>query len=252
METSNTFSIKRVALLMQRHVFYNLRIYLTSFAAFSSLLIIISLLNTLTSNGQFSKEIIIVLGEVFLFWGGMFLTSNIFKELSSKHRGWLYMMLPANPSEKILSYWLLTTIGYTVMVSLTLIASSIIISVFSTPIFKTAFYVFNPFAADYLAVLTLYCITQSLFFFGAIYFKKHNFIKTILSLCAFIAILGVIAVPIIYLLFGSTSIDSSNFNLVDDHFFTVALPNIAKVLYYGFMVPFFITVSYFKFKEREV
>jgi len=252
METSNTFSIKRVALLMNRHLFYNLKTYLMSFAAVGSILIVISLLSTYTNGGVFYEKNFVNLGEVFLFIGGILLTSNIFKEISSKHRGWLYMMLPANPSEKIISYWLLTTIGYAVISSLTLIISSIVLSTLSTLIFKTTFYLFNPFNAIHLEILLHYCIVQSLFFFGAIFFQKNNFLKTILSVFVFQTILGFIALFIMYLLFGSVKMELNNMVLADDPFFTVTLPNTAKLLYYGVMVPFFIIVSYFKLKEREV
>ncbi len=252
MNTSNSLSIRRVAFLMYRHVFYNLKTYLMSFAAVASILIVISLLSTLTNGGNFSEGGFITLGELFLFIGGLLITSNIFKEISSKHRGWFYMILPANPSEKILSYWLLTTIGYFVISSLTLIISSIIISILSTLIFKTSFYVFNPFSVQYLEVFIHYSIAQSLFFFGAIYFRKNNFIKTILSVFVFVIILGATSAFIMYLLFGSTGMELNNLNLSNDHFFTVILPYTAKALYYGFMIPFFITVSYFKLKEREV
>ena len=252
METSNTFSIKRVVLLMQRHLFYNLKTYLLSFAAVGSMIFIISLLSTFASDNLFSEDLFVTLGLVFLFIGGILLTSNIFKEISSKHRGWLYMMLPANPSEKVLSYWLLTTIGYAIIATLTMVLLSIIISIFSTLIFQTAFYVFNPFFADYFEILAHYCIAQSLFFFGAIYFQKNNFLKTILSVIIFNHIVGIIAVVIIYSLFGLTSFKPSELPFADDYFFTVLVPNVAKVIYYGFMVPFFLTVSYFKFKEREV
>lgn len=251
MKTSNTFSIKRVGLLTYRHVFSILRPYLMYFAAAGSILIIISLLNTLGTN-YFSENVFISLGEVILFIGGVMFTSSIFKEISSKHRGWLYMMLPANPSEKIISYWLLSSAGYVVMASLTLVVSSIVLSALSTLIFKTAFYVFNPFSMVHLNILLHYCIAQSLFFFGAIFFQRNNFIKTILSVFVFAMIMGVLGVIITYLLFGKTGIDSNNIQLTDDHLFTVTIPYIAKVSYYGLMVPFFIIVSYFKFKEREV
>lgn len=251
MKTYNAFSINRIGLLMYRHVFYNLKTYLLSFAALGSILIIISLLNTIGTN-YLDKELFETLGKTFLFIGGVMLTSNIFKEISSKHRGWLYMMLPANPSEKILSYWLLTTVAYVVMASLTMVVSSIVLSVFSGLIFKTAFYVFNPFSIAYLNVMLHYCIIQSLFFFGAIFFQKNNFIKTILSVFVFYSILGVIAVIIMFLLFGTAGMDSNNLKLTDDHFFSVTIPYIAKISYYGLMVPFFVIVSYFKFKEREV
>ena len=236
---------------MYRHVYYYLKTYLLSFAAAGSILIIISLLNAI-GNGSQSQALFETLGKVFLFIGGVMLTSNVFKEISSKHRGWLYMMLPANPSEKILSNWLLTTLGFAVMASLTMVASSVVLSVLSGLIFKTAFYVFNPFSMGFLHILLHYCIVSSLFFFGAIFFQKNNFIKTILSVFVLNTILGIVAVIIIYLLFGTAGIDSNNVQLADEHFFTKIIPDIAKVSYYGLMVPFFVIVSYFKFKEREV
>lgn len=252
MNTSNTFSINRVALLMKRHVVYNFKTYLISFAAVGSILIVISLLKTLANSGYFSEGSFITLGTFFLFVGGILLTSNVFKELSSKNRGWFYLILPANPFEKVSSYWLLTTIGFVLISTLTLILSSIILSTFLSLLFTTEFYVFNPFTVHYLWVLINYFIVQSLFFFGAIFFRKNNFIKTVLSIFVFAFILIIISAIVIYLLFGSTDIGTNDFNLSDDKFFTVTLPYAAKTLYYGLMIPFFITVSYFKLKEREV
>jgi len=252
MKASNTFSIKRVVLLINRHLVYNLRTYLMSFSAAGSILIVISLLKSLANGGTFSEDSFITLGKVFLFIGGILITSNIFKEMSSKNRGWFYLILPANPSEKILSYWLLTTIVYFVIASLTLLLSSILLFIISMFIFKATFYIFDPFSVQYLKVFIHYSIVQSLFFFGAICFKKSNFIKTVLSIFLFIIGLGATSVFIIYLLFGSTALELNNLNLTNDYFFTMLLPYTAKTLYYGFMIPFFITVSYFKLKEREV
>ncbi len=252
METLKHFSIKRASLLLQRHILYNLKTYMISFAAVGGILIFISLMNTWSEGGQFQEVVFHTLGQVFFFIGGALITSNIFKEIGSKHRGWFYMMLPANPSEKLLSYWLLTSVGYALVASVALSVASLVASLFTTMFFKTTFYVFNPLESQHLTLALHYCIVQSVFFLGAVYFEKNNFLKTILSVFLFQMALAIIGGIIGKIVFGDWNIEASSFNLESEGLFTTIIPNVARIFYYGLMVPFFLTVSYFRLKEREI
>jgi uncharacterized membrane protein YeaQ/YmgE (transglycosylase-associated protein family) len=252
METLKHFSIKRASLLIQRHILYNLKTYMISFAAVGGILIFISLMNTWSNGGHFSETVFHNLGQVFAFIGGALVTSNIYKEISSKHRGWFYMMLPANPSEKLLSYWLLTSVGYAIAASVALSVASLVTSLFTTMFFKTTFYVFNPLASQHLTLMLHYCIVQSVFFLGAVYFEKNNFLKTILSVFVLQMVLGIVGGIVGKILFGEWHIEANTLSLEGDYFFTVLIPNVAKTFYYGLMIPLFLTVSYFRLKEREV
>lgn len=252
MSNTNNFSIRRLTLLMGRDVYTNLKYYLTFFATLGGILITLSLLNTWSSNGVYDTGFLLNQGLFMLFLFGLVITSTTFKELNSKNRGWFYLMLPANPLEKLLSNWLITSIGYAVAASLLLVVSSLISSAFAVLLFGESMYIINPFEPHFLQFLLHYCIIQSVFFLGAIYFKKHNFLKTILSLFILFFTLVFIVVIISQGLFQTWSISSEQFEINDDTLLGSNLLTAIKAVYYALIVPFFLTVSYFRLKEKEV
>lgn len=252
MKNTSTFSIRRLTLLMGRDVYTNLKYYLTFFATLGGILITVSLLNTWANNGEYDTSFLLTQGQLMLFLFGLVITSTTFKELHSNNRGWFYLMLPANPLEKLLSNWLITSVGYAVAASLLLVVSSLVSSVFAVLLFGENLYIINPLEPNFLQFLLHYCIIQSVFFLGAIYFKKYHFLKTILALFilffTFIIVIALISRGI----FQTWSISSDQFDIDETTILGSNLLIAIKTLYYALMVPFFLTVSYFKFKEKEV
>ena len=238
-------SLNRISLLIKRYVFMNLKTHLIYLAGAAAILLMLSLLTTwwLRENMIFINQNQMKAVAIF---GGFIITSKVFKEISSKHRGWFYMMLPANPIEKVLAYWLTTSIGYIVIASIAMVVLSIITSLITSIFFKTALYVYNPVDKTGLMFMVHYCIFQSVFFLGAISFRKNNFLKTILAMFVVIVVVAIILGIISYLLYNDANIDSTGMNIINPKIYYSL-----NIVYYALVIPFFLSVSYFKFKERR-
>ncbi|MGI6479664.1 MAG: hypothetical protein ACOX0M_09520 [Salinivirgaceae bacterium] len=239
-------SLNRISLLIKRYVFMNLKTHLIYLAGAAAILLMLSLLTTWVAKGEYDYLLFQNQMKAIAIFGGFIITSKVFKEISSKHRGWFYMMLPANPIEKVLAYWLTTSIGYIVIASIAMVVLSIITSLITSIFFKTALYVYNPVDKTGLMFMVHYCILQSVFFLGAISFRKNNFLKTILAMFVVIVVVAIILGIISYLLYNDASIDSTGMNIINPKIYYSL-----NIVYYALVIPFFLTVSYFKFKERR-
>jgi hypothetical protein len=126
-----------------------------------------------------------------LFFGGIFLTSNAFKELQNPQNRTNYFMLPASYFEKYISRWGLTSIGYALAVLLfyTFFYWSVNLASF---LFSNHFPpFFNPFNWIFLKSMLIYSVIHAMFFLGAVYFRKNVMIKTLFALAIFGIILSV-------------------------------------------------------------
>ena len=248
----NKFSIRRTTLLMGRYMALNFKYYAVIFSTMCGVLIGISLLKTWSNGGAYDTDSFLGMGQLFIFLMGLIITSTIFKELGTKSRGWFYMMLPANPMEKLLANWLISTVVYSVVASAVLVLTSMVNSLFTSLIFNESFYIVNPFRADFLKLLLHYCIIQSIFFLGAIYFEKNNFFKTLLAIVVSSIGLMIITGIVVKLIFQSPEITIDPIEQNGTPEFLESFLLAVKIGYYALIVPFFLTVSYFRLKEREV
>lgn len=256
METkNNTFSFNRLFLLAKRQIVGNLNGLLIAFAAIAGSLLIISLLT-----GYSNPSSLLSLGPMFfvvLFIGGYVFTSNIFAELHSPQKSIPFLTLPVSKLERLTNAWVLTAIIFPIL-ALLVFALVILLSylLLRIPIPAGAFSIL--WSAKALKIVLIYCITQSVFLFGAVYFRKHNFLKTLLSLFVIQNVIGLVAAIVGYLLFGTFNfksddmIISQNINTGMESFFTVTLVQIAKIVFYYLTVPFFLILTWFSIKEREV
>ena len=245
-------SIRRTTLLMGRYMALNFKHYAVLFGAMSGVLVGISLLKTWSNGGTYDTYSSLGMGQLFIFLMGLIITSTIFKELGTKSRGWFYMMLPANPMEKLLANWLISTVVYSVVASVVLVLTSMVNSLFTSLIFNEYFYIVNPFRMEFLKLLLHYCIIQSIFFLGAIYFEKNNFFKTLLAIVVSSMGLMIITGIVVKLIFQSPEITIDPMEQNGTPEFLKSFVLAVKIGYYSLIVPFFLTVSYFRLKEREV
>lgn len=121
--------------------------------------------------------------SLFLFFGGLILTSTIFaQDLFSKTAQHNYLMLPASQLEKFLAKGLLTAVGYPVVLALLFGISSVGIELITRIFFDSPILLFNPFSRATLQLIGHYLAIQSVFLLGATYFRKAHFVKTVLAL----------------------------------------------------------------------
>lgn len=252
---NNIFSTKRLFLLLKRQVLGNLNGLLIAFAAIAGALLVVSLLAGYSNPASIRG--LSPLYYVMLYVGGYVFTSNIFAELHNPQRSIPYLTLPVSNLERLANAWLLTAVMYPIFaligIGLIIFLGHIILGI---PLVSGAFSAV--LSAKALNIVLIYVITQSLFLFGAVYFRKHNFLKTLLGLFVLQNVLGLFLVIMGYLLFGTLNFDSnqwlqeSSFSEGIEVFITKTLPEILKFAFYYLMVPFFLLLTWFSIKERQV
>jgi hypothetical protein len=254
MEKINQFSLQRLLLLMQRYITFNSKTWLIGIGAISGVLIIISLLQAYFSQGHFDIRSLVNTGQVMIFIGGFVITSMAYNEIHTPARSQFYLTLPATTAEKLFSTWLITSVIFILVANILLalvlgLANGVANLAWSSPI-----NLFNPFTIDNLKLMGIYVVTQSIFFLGALQFRKNNFLKTILSIFVIAMVLNIITILFAYLLFGTDGLhlDAQTMSPNLSNIFENIFPKVMKTIFNVVLGPFFLLVSYFKLKEREV
>lgn len=249
----NQFSISRFQLVLKRYVVLNQRTWLIGFLCVAGFLLAIAILPTISSlfNVQEPGFIAIRAFTLSLYTlGGLILTSMMFHEVHSPTKAFQFLTLPSTTSEKLFAAWFTGSVVYTVVSMAAIVVLSLLIEVIkgvNTSLW-TPFNVFNPFTADVLSTILGFFFYQSIFLLGAVYFKKNNFIKTLLVII--VLVLGIIFILNIgILIFGL----SQN----QDFFVSIQLDAqqwitpMKYILGIGFTL-FFIWLSYLQLKNKQV
>lgn len=182
--------------------------------------------------------------KTFLFIGGYMFTSKVFTELKSPQKSYAYLTLPVSNLEKLLVAWFLTAPLFITIYSCFLILILLINNVVSSEYMVLS----DIFNKQYFRETGVYLATQPIFLLGACYFKKNNFFKTILAI--FISSLGLLAITasVGFLLFHDQSFQG-NINLEFGYDLSSAFVKTSMLTFLGL---FFLLVTYFKLKEREI
>jgi hypothetical protein len=120
---------------------------------------------------------------VILFLWGPVATSRAFRELHSKRSNEAYLLLPASSLEKTLVRLLFVSVGLVAFVlAFTLLMSYVTETMGSALGRRNS--PFEPFAPAVWVLIAHYVAIQSVYFLGAAWFRKGNFIKTSLAVTA--------------------------------------------------------------------
>ncbi len=254
MEKINQFSLQRFALLIKRYAMFNIKSWLIGFGALAGVLIVISALQIIFSGGTYNISPLVNLGQVIIFTGGFLITSMSYNEIHTPARSQFYLTLPATAGEKLFSHWIITSVGFVLIANVLLSAVLFLTSSISYMSLSIPVEVFNPFTQQNLTLMSIYVVLHSIFFLGALYFRKNNFLKTILSLFVIQLVFNIFIFLMIYLVIGKEGFqqDMSMMEVNLGKFATETFPMLMKILFYGILAPFCLLVSYFRLKEREV
>ncbi|MDC7232886.1 MAG: hypothetical protein PQJ58_06615 [Spirochaetales bacterium] len=260
MNIENTFNPKRFMLLFKKDLIQGYRPLLITLAAAVGATFFLLLVST---PGEVSQEVHMGLFTPMLWAGGLIFTSLIFKEAHALNQihGWL--MTPASRLEKYLQKLLLTTVFFTLALIVTFFTASALNTLVYLLFFSQRPPLFNPFQSWVWINIGHYMIVQSIFFLGAAWFRKFNFVKTVLTLnvlqIAAALVLGLIAglvywTPIREASHGNAAWFMEAGQILTLRFTSVnpALITIGKVVYFGLLAPFFWIVSWLRMKEIEV
>lgn len=256
MEKNNVFNIARSGHLLVRQLGFSTNGLMIGFGAVTGILIFILSMTIIFGHVNMSSNIFYGTIMPYFFIMGYIFTSNIYSELRHPQRGYQYLILPASTLEKLMIPWLISSILYVLTSIIALFIINTILIICSGLIGGNHVPLFNPFALDVLKMFAVYMVTQPIFVLGAIYFRKNNFLKTILALFL-IGFIIVLYVGISASLIINHDLHGMNFgnNDIPDNvqfFFVNKFTPVVKVIFWGFLAPFFLLISYFRLKEREV
>ncbi len=257
---NNIFDLKRFYLLFRKDLLQGYRSLIVTGAAVLGASFFILLVSTAGSGGSDSGFSLFV---TLLWGGGLIFTSLIFKDAHSADRLHYWLMTPASRLEKFLEKLLLSTICYVLALIVVFFAASSLNILIYRIFFTYRPPLFNPFTREVWINVGHYMIVQSIFFLGALWFRKYNFIKTILTLSVLQMVLSIVLGAMGYLIFLTPIRESFMGN---SFYFTMAgqilgsrlltmnpvLINTFKILYFGVLAPFFWFLSWMRMKEVEV
>ncbi len=187
------FSFERFKLLALKHWADNRKRYTLSVLAYVGILFTWFIFS-LTNRDKMSEEI--QLGTYFfsLFVAGTLYASQYFADLSSRPKGINFLLVPASRFEKFLSSLLYTVVFFFVFLTVAFyIVDALMVILFNAisgaseagekasvvNVLQLDYIKFGPNAA--INVLAVFLAIQAIFLFGSAYFKKYNFLKTIIS-----------------------------------------------------------------------
>ncbi len=258
METNNHFSLMRLWLLIRRQVITNGYGLLIAFGAIAGMLLLIAVLMVV-----FNPNAVHNLNGLFfsiLFIGGFIYTSNAYAELQQVQRSYSYLTLPVSTTERLGSAWLLGGIllPFFALLAMTgvILLGNVIIALL--PGFSFGHLSLQAlFSKSSMNALGVYAVTQPIFLLGAAAFRKHHFIKTLLALFVCMVILNAYTGLLGWAMFSG--IQENGITIGPDQvpahlerLFTRHIPLVAEIVFKYVMAPFFLVVTWFRIKERQV
>ncbi len=257
MKANTQFSVRRIGLLMRNDIMANLKTIFIVIGVLYGVLLV----NTMFSIGSYKAwNFHTVFFPLSLAITGYIVTSMAFSEIHDSKKGFMFMLTPASIPEKLIARLLLTSIGFSILVIVGYFIFSLLGAAITTLAFGKAFALFNPFSVGVWRSVALYLVTQSVFLFGSIYFRKASLMKTLLALFAIALGVGIITFLLIRIAFSDMF---TGFFMIDkpldlwfqeknlSKLFNV-LYVIVKLLFWTAMAPFFWIMSYVRLREKEV
>ncbi|EMR01231.1 hypothetical protein [Cesiribacter andamanensis] len=182
------------------------------------------------------------------FWlVGLIFTSQIFMELHAPNQAYAYLTLPVSTLEKLLGSWLLTSpiyvLGFTAVTYVIYFLGILVTGFEVSPL--------TYFDNDFLNSIGTYMVIQTLYLWGAAYFRKTNFLKTVLVQIILMLLIGMWAGALIYMIYGGT-FEAEHQNASPAPFMENVFVPAMKVLFWGVLGPYMLLVTYFTLKERQL
>lgn len=255
MNEQTIFDINRVKLLLTRQLRLNSSTILIGFGAVVGVITFILSIRVITESNALSMAGFTGLALPIFFIGGYIFTSTIFSELRTSHRGYLYLTLPASTLEKLVVAWFISSVLYTIAAIGVFYFINLLLMLVAYLTNGEPIQLFNFFDAWMLKIYAIYIVTQSVFLLGAIYFRGVNFLKTLLALFVISLVLSIFSALLTRLIvfpgFGNLQFNNNMPDGIEGFIGDTFIPTV-KILFWYIMAPFFLVVSYYRLKERQV
>ena len=135
--------------------------------------------------------------------GGTIVTSLAFIDLHLPHKSQAYLLLPVSAVERVIERIITTNILFVLAVSLAYGLFSLIAAGLGELILGRSFELYFPFSGEGLAAIKRYMLLHAVILFGAVYFRRKNLLKTLLSLAILGLTLGFFTAILSWISFGS-------------------------------------------------
>lgn len=246
--STNIFNPQRQSLFVQRQFWLYQHRWLMAAAVIVGLAVIFSALHILfnPAGNAGTIQAIRQMHNALFFIGGIILTSQIFLELHYPNRSYSFLSLPASTLDKLTGSWLLTSPLY--ILAFGLISFVIHFATFLLAGIPYSFSYF--FTESYGTAVSNYLVIQTIFLWGACYFRKNNLLKTLLAMIVLFIVVGIFTISLLWVFFGggtAVHISSPNFqNFLESGFATL------MQIFFWALGPYMLLMSYFTLKERQV
>lgn len=239
---SNVFDGGRLVQFMRRQAAMHQQSALIAAGAVFGALLVISLLAA-----AFSRTGIAGLQGLYhavFFLGGYVFASQVFGELHSPQRSYAYLTLPVSTAEKLVGSWLVVSLGYVVVYWIAVFLIYVVANLVAG-----AHDPLDMFSADFGKSVLAFLSTQTIFFLGACYFRKNNFLKTLFALFLVVAVVGLYTSMVAW---GLLSKDGNvNIGHDDGSQMGAVIQQVSDVFFKYVLGPYLLIVSYFRLKERQ-
>ncbi|MEX0662862.1 MAG: hypothetical protein WEA58_15085 [Balneolaceae bacterium] len=243
---TSEFSFDRFLQVCKRFMAINQRTWAIGFAGALGLILAVWLMYDFVGERDILMySTISSLLQLLYLLGGLILTSSIFNELHNTGSASQLFTLPASTFEKLSAAWFLSYVCYT-FIAVILIVLLYTILGFTTDIPES---VVNSTITDMDLISQIFSYTtyHSIFFLGAVYFRKNNFMKTALSIILFFLSLVLLQFLLLATGFGSSILYSETilgFSFESATIFRIVISIAITVLFLFF--------SYIRLKNRQV
>lgn len=249
---TNTFSLPRFIHLCKRTFIMNQRQWVIGLLASVGIIMVIWMIPTLfmvNESGISRFEFLLPTAlMIFTLWG-LLITSDIFQELYTPSTAFQSLTLPATSTEKFLSAWFLTMPIFLFVTIASIFLITLLASLLLT-IFDGSFSQFNlyfPFDSTTWDFALNYLFLNSFFLLGAIYFRKNNFLKTIVTLIAL-----TISFVILWTIFGWVYVVSLELDHFSFEYITTNPANIFGTIFKWVAASTVLLFTYVSLKRQQV
>ncbi len=255
MKTNNILSIKRLYLFLRRQILSNTTTLLIAFGAVAGALLVVTLLSGFLQPQEPSNLTGLYLSAMFI--GGFVFTSNIYAELHQSQRSYQFLTLPVSTTERLAGAWVITAVLFP-LVSVAAMALIVLIANLLINISMGVSPFPSVFTGGTWTAVKIYVVTQSMFLAGAAYFRKNNFLKTVLTLFVASMILQFFFALSAWLILSPLdpgpgfSMQAQHLTPQLEQLIMTYIPNTARVVFWYLWAPFFLVIAWFSLKERQV
>ena len=253
---NNYFSWHRIILVTRKDIYTIRKQIILAPSAICAFILMIGILSGRT--GSVQNEFYWGVFLTILFAGGPIVISLLFRDSHNSSNIHNFLMLPASTAEKFLIRLFFSLFGIILIAGITVLAGSALTSLINRFIYQVPVIIFNPFIENKIwYAIQGFWVIQVPFFLGALWFRKNNLIKTLLTLFILNILLVLITgglgymilfqflkndsfPPVFFQLFQRTGITSGGSVIL----FRILLQGIIPIACW--------TASYFRLKEIQV